>query len=228
MPQILGSLLHKARNFYNGLFNGKRSKKAPIVLGYIYRDLEQVASHLDHPEIFSALYYQRPESECPIDYPALMRYAGINGKSISFQANTFWEQSPKGQHLVDMKLLDKDFKFLLSIRSSHMEISWLTSKVEETFSAAEIITKTEELVDILRLHLLSSRDSMHNSKIAHMEDNIKELSSKALELELKKKKILKEERLCKMREDLMDHKQKPVTPEGELRASVNLKRKEKE
>ena len=65
-------------------------------------------------------------------------------------------------------------------------------------------------------------------EIVHMKDNIKELSSKALELELKKEILKEEERLCKMEEDLMDHKQKPVTTKGELKTSLNLKRKGKE
>jgi len=74
---------------------------------------------------------------------------------------------------------------------SIVEISWLTSKVEETFSAAEIITKTDELVDIPQLRLLSSQDSVYNSEIAHIEYNLKELYSNDLELELKKNEILK-------------------------------------
>ncbi|KAJ8441382.1 hypothetical protein Cgig2_009090 [Carnegiea gigantea] len=75
----------------------------------------------------------------------------------------------------------------------------VTSKVEDTFSAVKIITKTEEFMDIPRLHLLSSQDFVHNSEIVRVEDNLKELSSKALEIELKGKEILKEEeQLCKM------------------------------
>ena len=62
-----------------------------------------------------------------------------------------------------------------------------------------------------------------------MKDNIKELSSETLELELREKEILKEEeRLRKMREDLMNQKQKLITIEEELRASLCFKRKEKE
>jgi len=83
-------------------------------------------------EVFLALYAQCLDSECPVDYPTLMRYAGMstkrftlaqarsifrNGQSVSFRASTFWEQSPKGWDLVDMKLSDADFKFLLSIRA---------------------------------------------------------------------------------------------------------------
>ena len=63
----------------------------------------------------------------------------------------------------------------------------------------------EGLVDIQRLCLLSSQDSTYTSKIAHMGDNLKELSNEALGLELQEKEILKEEeRICKKREDFMD------------------------
>jgi len=45
------------------------------------------------------------------------------------------------------------------------------------------------------------------SEIAHMEGNLKELSSETLELKLREKEILnEEERLRKMREDLMNQK----------------------
>ena len=133
---------------------GKRISLAPTVLGNIYHGLGQVASHPDHPgranrcfpihygvgwlaEMFPALYSQRPDSECPADYPVLMRYAGMSAKryklaqarsvfrnwqSISFRASAFCEQSPKGRDLVDMKVSDEDLKFLLSIRSSVLPI----------------------------------------------------------------------------------------------------------
>ncbi|KAJ8442689.1 hypothetical protein Cgig2_001782 [Carnegiea gigantea] len=88
---------------------------------------------------------------------------------------------------------------------STVEISWLTSKVEEIFNAAEIIAKMEELVDIPQLHLLSSQNSVYDSEIVHIESNLKELSNETLECELREQKILREEeRLRKMREDLMD------------------------
>ncbi|KAJ8422820.1 hypothetical protein Cgig2_027522 [Carnegiea gigantea] len=106
---------------------------------------------------------------------------------------------------------------------STVEISWLTSKVEEAFNAAKIVAKTEELVDIERLRLLSSQDSTYTSKIAHMEDHLKELFSETLQLELREKEILKkEERIYKMRKDLMDQKQKLVITKGEFRTSLDL------
>jgi len=134
--------------------NGHKISLAPTVLGYIYHGLGQIASHPDHPlqanpcfpihyavgwlaETFPSLYSQQPDSECPANYPALIRYAGMsarrftlaqarsifrNGQSISFRTSAFSEQSPKGRDLIDMKLSDEDFKFLLSTRSSILPI----------------------------------------------------------------------------------------------------------
>jgi len=76
---------------------------------------------------------------------------------------------------------------------STVEISWLTAKIEETFNAAEIVTKIEELVDTERLNLLSSKDSTYSFEIAQLESKLKELSTEALKLELTEKEILREE-----------------------------------
>ena len=56
---------------------------------------------------------------------------------------------------------------------STAEISWLTAQIEETFNAAEIVAKIEELVDIERLNLLYSRDSTYSSEIAQFRPNIR-------------------------------------------------------
>jgi len=76
---------------------------------------------------------------------------------------------------------------------------------------------------------LSSRDSIYSFEIAQFEGKLKELSAKALKLELTEKETLrKEERIRKMRKDFLDTKQRLVTIEGDLRVSLDLKRKEKE
>jgi len=54
---------------------------------------------------------------------------------------------------------------------STVEISWFTAKIEETFNAAKIVAKIEEMVDTERLNLLSSRDSTYSSKIAQLRAN---------------------------------------------------------
>ena len=76
---------------------GQKISLALTVLGHIYHGLGQTASHPNHPghanpyfpihyvvgllaEVFSTLYSQRPDSESPVDYPALMRYIGMSAK----------------------------------------------------------------------------------------------------------------------------------------------------
>jgi len=109
-----------------------------------------------------------------------------------------------------------------------VKISWLTAKIEATCNAAEIVAKIKELVDTERLNLLSSKDSSYSSEIAQLESKLKELSSEALKLELTEKEILREEeRICQMRKDFLNMKQKLVTAEGDLRISLDLKKKEK-
>ncbi|KAJ8434134.1 hypothetical protein Cgig2_000854 [Carnegiea gigantea] len=206
---------------------GQKISLTPTVLGYIYYGLGQVTSHPNNPgranpcspihyvvgwlaEVFSTLYVHRLDSECPVDYPTLIRYAGIQDSTQALLAN-------RVRVFRSVKILDS------LVDESHL------STVEEAFNTAEIVAKMEGLVDIERLRFLSSQDSAYTSDIAHMEDNLKELSSETLELELSEKEILKEEeRLRKMRKDLMNQKQKLITTEEDLRASLHFKRKKKE
>ena len=112
---------------------------------------------------------------------------------------------------------------------STVEISWLIAQIEETFNAAEIVAKIEEMVDTERLNLLSSRDSTYSSKIAQLESKLKELCTKALNLELTEKEILREEECIRqMRKDFLNAKQKLAIAEGNLRVSLDLKKKGKE
>ena len=112
---------------------------------------------------------------------------------------------------------------------STMKISQVYSKIEETFNVAEVVANTEELVDTKRLNLLSFRDSIYSSEIAQLEGKLKELSVEVLKLELTEKETLrKEERIRKMRKHFLDTKQRLVTAEGDLRVSLDLKKKKKE
>jgi len=109
------------------------------------------------------------------------------------------------------------------------EICWLTSRAEEVFNVVEIVANTKELVDTQWFNHLFSQDSICSYEITQIENNLKELSTKALELRLMEKEILKEEEhICKMWEDFLDRKQKLVIAEGELRTSLDLKKKGKE
>jgi len=85
------------------------------------------------------------------------------------------------------------------------------------------------LVDTKRLNLLSFRDSIYSSEIAQLENKLKELSAESLKFELTKNEILQEEEhIRKMQADFLNKKQRFVTTKGDLRVSLDLKRKEKE
>ena len=101
--------------------------------------------------------------------------------------------------------------------------------IRDRFNAAEIVAKIEEMVDIDRLNVLSSKDSTYSSEIAQLESKLKELSTEALKLECTKKEILREQEcIHQMRKDLLNTKQKLVTAAGDLTVSLDLKKKEKE
>ncbi|KAJ8428157.1 hypothetical protein Cgig2_028032 [Carnegiea gigantea] len=77
----------------------QRISLTPTTLDYIYHGLGEAASHLDHlgkantifpiynivgwlAELFPSLYSNRPNSDCPGDFPSLVYYAGLLGKEI--------------------------------------------------------------------------------------------------------------------------------------------------
>ncbi|KAJ8438665.1 hypothetical protein Cgig2_031630 [Carnegiea gigantea] len=80
--------------------SGQRIALAPTVLGYIYHDLGEVASHPDYPgkantifpihyvicwlaELFPSLYHRRLDSDYPGDFPSLVYYASLLGSKLS-------------------------------------------------------------------------------------------------------------------------------------------------
>ncbi|KAJ8421405.1 hypothetical protein Cgig2_017482 [Carnegiea gigantea] len=164
------------------MVKGQKISLAPTVLGYIYHGLGQVECHLNHLGranpcfpihyivVFSALYSQRPDSECPVDYPTLMRYPGIEAKAV---VDMISHQDSTQALLANRVRVFRSLKILHSlVDESHLstiEIFWFTSKVEEAFIIAEIVAKMKGLVDIQRLCLLFSQDSAYTSEIAHME-----------------------------------------------------------
>ena len=83
-------------------------------------------------ELFPCLYRHRPDSDCPSDFPALVRYAGLlgsklslsqarhvfrDGRYLSLRASSYREDSRNGRDVIDMGLPEEDFEFLLSIQS---------------------------------------------------------------------------------------------------------------
>ncbi|KAJ8424737.1 hypothetical protein Cgig2_027770 [Carnegiea gigantea] len=124
--------------------SGQRISLASTVLGYIYHSLGEAASDPDHPgkanaifpshylaELFSCLYRNHPDSDCPGDFPTLVRYAGLlgsklslrqarhifsYGRYLSLRASSYREDSRNGRYVIDIGLPEEDSKFLLSIR----------------------------------------------------------------------------------------------------------------
>jgi len=133
---------------------GQQISLAPSMLGYMYHGLGEAASHPDYPgkanvifpnhyiiswlaELFPCLYHRCPDSDCPIDFPTLVHYAGLlgsklslaqarhvfrDGRYLSLRVSPYRDDSHNGRDVIDLGLPDKDFKFLLSIRSSVLPI----------------------------------------------------------------------------------------------------------
>ncbi|KAJ8445919.1 LOW QUALITY PROTEIN: hypothetical protein Cgig2_009848 [Carnegiea gigantea] len=86
---------------------------------------------------------------------------------------------------------------------STMEICWLSSKIDEIFSIIESAVKIEELVDVDRVKGLFDQDLTCSSEIAHIKDQLNNLSSKVSKLKVKEQEVLREEEwIRKMQEDL--------------------------
>ncbi|KAJ8424394.1 hypothetical protein Cgig2_006316 [Carnegiea gigantea] len=183
-----------------------------LAKGYpnIYHGLGQVASHPDHSsqanpcfpihyvvgrlaEVFPALYSQRPDSECPIDYPTLMLYTRMSAK-----------------------------RFTLAQASSILETSNLS-----LFAFVDMISgkdPTQALLANKKKHSIQLR-FLQNGRISGYP---MAPSFSFSRLCLYKEILKEEEQLHKIQEDLLNQKQKLITIEEELRASLYFKRKEKE
>ncbi|KAJ8431210.1 hypothetical protein Cgig2_020321 [Carnegiea gigantea] len=77
---------------------------------------------------------------------------------------------------------------------SIIEICWLSSKIEEIFGVVKTAVKIEELVDVDRVKALSDQDVTCSSEIAHIKDQLNNLSSKASKLKVKEQEVLREEK----------------------------------
>ncbi|KAJ8426882.1 LOW QUALITY PROTEIN: hypothetical protein Cgig2_002730 [Carnegiea gigantea] len=210
------------------LAEGQRLSLALTVLGYIYHGLEQTVSHPDHPsevgatlpthnviawlvELFPRLYSCYLDCKCPKQFRILIHYVSNTHATLSLSQARHICRDEQFAYLRANTFIEDSQKVLCSIiDSSHFsiaEIYWLTSRVKEAFNAVEIIAKIEELI----------------------ENNLKELFTNALELKLRENETLKEDRcICKMQEHFLNQKQNFVSAEGELRTTLDLKRKERE
>ncbi|KAJ8421646.1 hypothetical protein Cgig2_019219 [Carnegiea gigantea] len=99
----------------------------------------------------------------------------------------------------------------------------LSSKIEEILGVVETTVKIEDLVDINPAKVLSDQDLTYSSEIAHIENQLNSLSSKASKLKVKEQEVLREDkRIYKIREDLT------IQQQGKLKSSLGLKKKEAE
>ncbi|KAJ8423940.1 hypothetical protein Cgig2_008567 [Carnegiea gigantea] len=192
---------HKAINVCNCCVDGfwERISLAPMVLGSIYHGLGETASDPDHPskanaifpnhyvagwlvELFSRLYRRRPYSDCPGDFPTLARYVGLLRSKLSLpQAKHFFRD---GRYLSLRASFNRE-----ESRDGTIEICWLSSKIEEIFGVVDTAVKIEELVDVDRVKALSDQDLTCSSEIAHIEDQLNNLSSKASKLKAKEQEV---------------------------------------
>ncbi|KAJ8430352.1 hypothetical protein Cgig2_020422 [Carnegiea gigantea] len=78
-------------------------------------------------KLFPCVYYHRPYCDCPGYFPSLVCYAGLLGCKLSLPQvrhiirilnGSHHKDSHNGRDMIDMGLLEEDFKFLLSIQSS--------------------------------------------------------------------------------------------------------------
>ncbi|KAJ8436146.1 hypothetical protein Cgig2_033641 [Carnegiea gigantea] len=75
--------------------------------------------------------------------------------------------------------------------------------IEEIFGVVKNAVKIEDLVDVDQVKVLSDQGLICSSKIAHIEDQLNNLSSKAPKLKVKDQEVLREEeRVFKRRKDL--------------------------
>ena len=84
-------------------------------------------------------------------------------------------------------------------------------------------------MDIDWVKVFSDQDLTCSFEIAHIEDQLNNLSNKASKLKVKDQEVLREdERIHKMREHLTIQLQVLLKAEGKLKSSLDLKKKEAE
>ncbi|KAJ8434096.1 LOW QUALITY PROTEIN: hypothetical protein Cgig2_005775 [Carnegiea gigantea] len=156
-------------------------------------------------ELFPCLYCRRPDSDYPSNFPSLVCYAGLlvsklslpqarhvfkDGRHLSLRARSYRDDSHNERDVIEMRLPDEDFKFLLSIQSFVLPVSVGSELIlepyypnrdllanrarDKIFGVVKTTTKTEDLVDVHQLKILSDQDLTRPSKIAYIEDLEKE------------------------------------------------------
>ncbi|KAJ8429141.1 hypothetical protein Cgig2_010007 [Carnegiea gigantea] len=189
---------HKTRNICNGCLNGfwKTSISSSNSTRYIYHGLGEAGSDPPYPseanlaKLFPCVYTRRPNSDCRGDFLTLVSYAGLgttklllpkvryifrDGRYVSIRVGNFCEDS--GGLLANRAQVFQSLTVLHSIidiyKLNTVEISWLSSKIKEVFSTAEIIAKAKEMVD--DEHVKTSSEQTHSSKIASIKNDLNRL-----------------------------------------------------
>ncbi|KAJ8427404.1 LOW QUALITY PROTEIN: hypothetical protein Cgig2_030698 [Carnegiea gigantea] len=237
--------------------SGQRISLTPIALGYIYHGLGEASSHPDHHNlshplcnrlsyfllhivaaqivtvlmIFLVLFIMQAFLVVNLHYPKLDMFLGMGGIFLSelalimrtlVIAEIYGNRSTKEKPLVSSSEKGK-------AKLSTIEICYLSSKIKKIFGVVETSIKIEDLVDVDHVKVLSDQDLTCSSKIAHIEDQLNNLSSKASTLKVKEQDVLREdERIRKIREDLTIQQQVLLEVEGKLKFSLDLKKKEAE
>ncbi|KAJ8429287.1 LOW QUALITY PROTEIN: hypothetical protein Cgig2_016325 [Carnegiea gigantea] len=124
------------------------------------------------------------------------------------QASTFPEDSRTGRDLIDVGLLDDDFRTLRSLidiyKLSTIGMCWLSSKIEEIFGIIE------ESVDIDLVNALSDRDLTCSSKLNNLSNEASKLRVRDLE----------------GRAAHPQNQHMLIEAEGKLKSTLDLKKKE--
>ncbi|KAJ8427245.1 hypothetical protein Cgig2_023911 [Carnegiea gigantea] len=174
-------------------------------------------------KLFRCLYHCYPDSDRPWDFPSLVCYVGLlssklsllqarhifrDGRYLSLRASPYDEDSHNGRDVIDMRLPDRDFKFLLSrmvLAQAYTDLKRQDTRakfyippsyyegVEEIFGVVETAVKIEELVDVNRVKALSDQDLACSFEIAHIEGQLNNLLIEAAKLKVKEQELLRDD-----------------------------------
>ncbi|KAJ8428043.1 hypothetical protein Cgig2_007620 [Carnegiea gigantea] len=137
-------------------------------------------------ELFPSLYRRRPDGDYPGGFLSLVYYAGLlssklslpqarhvfrDRRYLSLRDSSYREDSRNGEDVIDMGLLDEDFKFFLSIRSSILPaqpsdskgMQWILHKPMLIFKGEIEGLSSMFLLPIVKEELLASRARVSQS-----------------------------------------------------------------
>ncbi|KAJ8420863.1 LOW QUALITY PROTEIN: hypothetical protein Cgig2_021279 [Carnegiea gigantea] len=158
-------------------------------------------------KLFPYSYRRHPDSDCLGDFSTLIPYAGLlgsklslpharhvfrDGRYLSLRGRSYCEDSRNSQDVIDMGLLDEDFKFLLSIRGLRQQKSVMDlHKPTLIFKAsrAQVSQSLSALRSMIDIYNLSTIE------ICWLSSKIEEIFG-IVETAVKSKELLDVDRLC--------------------------------